>query len=155
MEGGDAEQTYRNFGWAGGWEALDEWDATERILGEARALQKSLQEGKKAPEGKFALVSRPQVSGLASHESWGRRAGAARILGREASQAGKSFITADAIGQKVGSPVVNVCDDPLIKNAIAYYEYDDEGVKARRRYLYKDGMIHEFLHNRETAAKMG
>ena len=155
MEGGDAEQTYRNYGWSGGWEALDEWDATERILGEARSLQKSLQEGKKSPEGKFDLVCGPQVSGIALHESCGHPTEADRILGREASQAGKSFITADAIGQKVGSPVVNVCDDPLIQNAIAYYEYDDEGVKARRRYLYKEGKIHEFLQNRETAAKMG
>ena len=154
VEGADAEQTYRNYGWSGGWEALDEWKASERILAEARSLERSLKEGKKSPEGKFDLICGPQVSGIASHESCGHPTEADRILGREASQAGKSFITADAIGQTVGSPVVNVCDDPTIKNAIAYYEYDDEGVKARRRYLYKAGKIHEFLQNRETAAKL-
>src|SRR3989304_9344789 len=119
MEGGDAEQTYRNYGWSGGWEALDEWDATERILGEARSLQKSLQEGKKSPEGKFDLVCGPQVSGTASHESCGHPTEADRILGREASQAGKSFITPDMIGEKVGSPEVNVCGDPTLKDASA------------------------------------
>jgi TldD protein len=155
MEGGDAEQTYRNYGWSGGWEALDEWKAVERIVAEARSLERSLKEGGKSPEGTFDLVCGPQVSGIASHESCGHPTEADRILGREASQAGKSFITADAIGQTVGSPEVNVCDDPTVPNAIAYYEYDDEGVKARRRYLYKDGKIHEFLQNRETAAKLG
>ena len=50
---------------------------------------------------------------------------------------------------------MNVVDDPTMKNVIAYYEYDDEGVKSRRRYLYRDGRINEFLQNRETAAKLG
>jgi TldD protein len=101
------------------------------------------------------LVVGPQVSGIASHESCGHPTEADRILGREASQAGKSFITPDMIGKKVGSASVNVVDDPTLANAIAYYAYDDEGVKSRRRYLYKEGRINEFLQNRETAAKLG
>jgi TldD protein len=28
-------------------------------------------------------------------------------------------------------------------------------VKARPRYLYKEGVVNEFLHNRETASRMG
>ncbi len=87
-----------------------------------------------------------------AHESGGHPTEADRILGREASQAGKSFITPQSVGQKVGSPVVTVVDDPTIEHAIAHYLYDDEGVRARRRYLYKEGKIHEFLQNRETAA---
>ena len=42
-----------------------------------------------------------------------------------------------------------------MEHAIAFYVTDDEGVKARRRYLYKDGLINEFLQNRETAAVLG
>src|SRR5439155_317691 len=53
-----------------------------------------------------------------------------------------------------GSEVVNVVDDPTVEHAIAYYRTDDEGVKARRRYLYKEGRVTEFLQNRETAAAM-
>src|SRR5437867_12380093 len=55
---------------------------------------------------------------------------------------------------RVGSDVVNVVDDPTVEHAIAYYRTDDEGVKARRRYLYKEGRVTEFLQNRETAAAM-
>jgi TldD protein len=87
-----------------------------------------------------------------AHESCGHPTEADRVLGREASQAGKSFITPQSLGQRVGSDVVNVVDDPTVEHAIAYYLYDDEGVRARRRYLYKGGLIHEFLQNRETAA---
>jgi TldD protein len=152
---GDAEQSYRNYGWSGGWEALDELRIMDKVIEEAKSLQLTLEKGKKSPEGKMDLVVGPQVSGIASHESCGHPTEADRILGREASQAGKSFITPDMIGKKVGSEHVNVVDDPTLANAIAYYAYDDEGVKSRRRYLYKEGRINEFLQNRETAAKLG
>jgi len=152
---GDAEQTYRNLGWSGGWEALDELKVMDKVIEEAKSLQATLEKGKKSPEGKMDLVVGSQVSGIASHESCGHPTEADRILGRESSQAGKSFITPEMMGKRVGSEVVNVVDDPTLANAIAYYAYDDEGVKARRRYLYKDGLINEFLHNRETAAKLG
>ena len=152
---GSAEQTSQNYGWSGGWEAMDELRMRERVIEEAKSMQNSLEHGKKSPEGKMDLVAGPQVTGIASHESCGHPTEADRVLGREASQAGKSFITPASVGQRVGSPVVNVCDDPTMEHGIAYYAYDDEGVKARRRYLYKEGIINEFLQNRETAAILG
>ncbi len=149
------EQTYRNYGWSGGWEGIHMWNLQNRVLEEARSMHRSLTEGKKSPEGKMDLVAGPQVAGIASHESCGHPTEADRVLGREASQAGKSFIPPDGIGMRVGSDVVTVVDDPTIDHAIAYYATDDEGVKARRRYLYKEGRVAEFLHNRETAAALG
>ncbi|MCI4371675.1 MAG: TldD/PmbA family protein [Thermoplasmata archaeon] len=154
VNGSDSEQTYRNYGWSGGWEGIRAWDLRNRVLEEARSMQRSLTEGKKSPEGKMDLIAGPQVSGIASHESCGHPTEADRVLGREASQAGKSFIPPDGIGMRVGSELVNVVDDPTVENAIAYYLTDDEGVKARRRYLYKEGRVTEFLHNRETAAAL-
>jgi len=154
MKGNDAEQCYRNFGWSGGWEAVHEWRAHDKVLEEARTCQAALDHGAKSPEGRMDLVVGPPVAGIMAHESCGHPTEADRVLGREASQAGKSFITPDAIGDKVGSPVVTVVDDPTVEHAIAYYLYDDEGVRARRRYLYKEGKIHEFLQNRETAAAL-
>ncbi len=152
---GDTEQTLRNYGWSGGWEALEELQFTEKIIEEARSLHTSLEKGRKMEPGIYDLLAGPQVAGIASHESCGHPSEADRILGREASQAGKSFITPESVGQKVGSDIVNVVDDPTLKNVIAYYEYDDEGVKSRRRHLYKNGKINEFLQNRESAAKLG
>jgi TldD protein len=152
MQDGEAEQTHRNYGWSGGWEGVRAWDLTNRILEEAKSMDRSLREGKKSPEGKMDLVVGPQVSGIAAHESCGHPTEADRVLGREASQAGKSFISPDGLGMKIGSEHVNVCDDPTIEHAIAYYVTDDEGVRARRRYLYKEGRVNEFLQNRETAS---
>ena len=154
MKGNDAEQCYRNYGWSGGWEALKEWNTLENVLGEARTCQNALDHGTKSPEGKMDLVVGPPVAGIMAHESCGHPTEADRVLGREASQAGKSFISPDMIGEKVGSPAVTVVDDPTVEHAIAYYLYDDEGVRARRRYLYKGGKVTEFLQNRETAAAL-
>jgi TldD protein len=78
-----------------------------------------------------------------------------RILGREMSQAGKSFVTPEMIGSRVGSEYATVVDDPTLPGSYGYYAYDQEGVKARPRYLYKEGVMNEFLTNRETAASLG
>ncbi len=152
VHGADAEQCRREYGWSGGWEGIRELHVAEKITDEARSMQRSLLEGKKSPEGKMDLIVGPQVSGIAAHESCGHPTEADRVLGREASQAGKSFIGPDGLGMKVGSELVNVCDDPTVEHAIAFYATDDEGVRARRRYLYKEGRVNEFLQNRETAS---
>jgi TldD protein len=152
---GNVEQTHRDYGWSGGWEGIREWDLTKKVLEEAKSMDRSLREGKKSPEGKMDLVVGPQVAGIASHESCGHPTEADRVLGREASQAGKSFIPPDGLGRVIGSEVVNVVDDPTVEHAIAFYSTDDEGVRARRRYLYKEGRVNEFLQDRETAAAFG
>ena len=158
VENGKPEQAYRQFGRSGGWEAFDEWRMTEALLHEAQMLQRIITEGKTVQPGKTNLVCGTEVTGIASHESCGHPIEADRILGREMSQAGRSFIYPGGpywMGTRIGNDIVTIVDDPTVRNSYGYYEYDDEGIKARRRYLYKDGIIDEFLHNRETAAKLG
>jgi len=157
VENGKPEQAYRQFGYAGGWEALTEWKMNEQTIKEAKVLQRVIKESKSIKPGKMDLICGPEVTGIAAHESCGHPMEADRISGREMSQAGRSFIYPGGpfwLKTKIGSPAVTIVDDPTVKNSYGYYEYDDEGIKARRRYLYKRGIINEFLHNRETAAKM-
>ncbi len=157
VEGGKSEQAYRQFGYSGGWEALDEWKLTEQMINEAKMLQGVIREAKAVTPGKMDLICGPEVTGIAAHESCGHPMEADRILGREMSQAGMSFIYPHGpfwLGSKIGSSIVNVIDDPTVKSSYGYYEYDDEGIKARPRILYKNGVINEFLQNRESASKM-
>jgi len=158
VENGKPEQAYKQFGRSGGWEAFDEWKMAESLLHDARVLQKLIKEGKNVKPEKMDLVCGPEVTGIAAHESCGHPTEADRILGREMSQAGRSFIYQGGsywLGTTIGSNLVTIVDDPTVENSYGYYEYDDEGIKARPRYLYKNGVINEFLHNRETAAKLG
>jgi len=158
VENGKPEQAYKQFGYAGGWEALEKWKLTEQMTHEAKVLQRVIKEAKAVKPRKMDLICGPEVTGIAAHESCGHPMEADRILGREMSQAGRSFIYPKGLfwlGTRIGSSAVTIIDDPTIKNSFGYYEYDDEGIKARPRYLYKKGVINEFLHNRETAAKLG
>ncbi len=150
-----SEEAYSQLGWTGGYDRWDEWDPKGTVTRMAGILDNTINHGKTLKNGKMDLIVGPEVTGIASHESCGHPSEADRILGREAYLAGESFIKPDMIGQRIGSDVVNVVDDPTVPNSFGYYKYDDEGVPARRRYLYKKGIINEFLQNRETAAITG
>ena len=156
-EQGKTEQAYEQFGYSGGWEAFKEFKIAEKMVHDAHVLKDVIAKAKAVKPGKMDLICGTEVTGIAAHESCGHPMEADRILGREMSQAGRSFIYQGGlywIGTRIGSEAVTIVDDPTVKNSYGYYLYDDEGVKARRRFLYKNGMINEFLHNRESAAKL-
>jgi len=49
---------------------------------------------------------------------------------------------------------VNITADATIPGALGGFAYDDEGVKAKRVYLVKNGIFVGYLNSRETAAKL-
>lgn len=158
VEQGKSEQAFEQFGYSGGWEAFDGWRMTEKLIHDTNVLKEVITKAKAVKPGPMDLVCGSEVTGIAAHESCGHPMEADRILGREMSQAGRSFIYEGSrfwMGTRIGSDVVTIVDDPTVGHSYGYYEYDDEGIKARRRHLYKNGIINEFLHNRETAAKLG
>jgi len=151
---GETEQSIREWGATGGWEKTVEWAAGAALAEEVRVLKELIDKGKPVKSGEYDLICGPEVAGIAAHESCGHPMEADRILGREMSQAGKSFVSPKMLGDRIGSKQATVIDDPTVPGSYGYYEYDDEGVKARPRFLYKKGIINEFLHNRETAGKL-
>ena len=158
VEDGKTEQLpFKEYGYSGGWEAFEKWKLEEDLAREVQVLQRLIREGKATKPGRMDLVCGPEVTGIACHESCGHPMEADRILGREMSQAGRSFIYPGGafwVGSRIGSDPVTIIDDPTMENSNGYYLYDDEGIKARPRYLYKNGIVNEFLQNRETAAKL-
>ena len=140
---------------SGGLELIEKDKPWEWAVKDVKALQKLIKEGQKPPEGKVDLVLAPEVVGIAVHESVGHPYELDRIMGREAAQAGESFVKPEMLGERIGSEAVTVIEDPTIPNSWGFYLYDDEGVKARPRYLIREGIINEFLMNREYAAYLG
>ncbi|MBW3011836.1 TldD/PmbA family protein [Candidatus Woesearchaeota archaeon] len=149
------KQRYLSYNQVKGLEALDEWKLDETVVSEAKALHNNLAKGQSPPTGEMDIVVGPEVVGIAVHESTGHPYEADRILGREAAQAGESFVTPGMIGTKIGSDIVNVSEDPTLPGSSGFYLYDDEGVKARKRRLILNGNINEFLQNRQTASVLG
>ncbi len=152
---GQTEQSVREFGATGGWEVVAGWELPTVLAAEVKMLKSQIEKGKRVKPGTMDLVCGPEVAGIAAHESCGHPMEADRILGREMSQAGRSFVSPDMVGKRIGSKYATVVDDPTVPGSYGYYAYDQEGVRGRARYLYKEGLIHDFLHNRETAAKLG
>lgn len=150
-----SSQRQWQYGNTAGWEAVKKWDIPKILRNEVLVMKNNLLKGKAPPKGILDVVVGPQLTGIMVHESVGHPYEADRIFGREAAQAGESFITDNMVGKRVGSEVLTVIDDPTIENSFGFYLYDDEGIAARKRFLIKNGIITEFLHNRETAYKMG
>jgi len=142
-------------GETGGWERLEEWNAPRYVSEEAATLGRILREAKQAPREELDLVLGSEVTGIICHESCGHPQEADRILGREAAQAGESYVKPDMIGHRIGTEAVTVVDDPTVPTSYGFYQYDEEGVRAARRILIKNGVIAGFLQNRETASELG
>lgn len=148
----------RTLSWAasGGHEWLKNWRPIEASAEETKILEKILMTAKEPPREPVDVVVGSEVIGLLVHESAGHPMEADRILGREAAQAGESYVKPEMIGkERIGSELATVIEDPTIPGSGGYYLYDDEGVPARARYLYKEGIIYEPLHNRHTGKLLG
>lgn len=148
-------QRFEEIGGSGGVEQLDTWRLEEEIPKNIKIYEQILLSAIEPPKEEIPVVVGSEIVGLVVHESCGHPSEADRILGREAAQAGKSFIRQDMIGYRIGNEYATVIDDPTIPGGFGFYLYDDEGVPARPKYLYKEGVINEFLHNRWTAYIFG
>jgi TldD protein len=137
-----------------GWEVIDDWNPSRIAADEAKMMSMMLRQGTPPPRGEVDLVLGSEVTGIICHESCGHPQEADRILGREAAQAGESYVKPNMIGNRVGSEHVTIIDDPTLQNSYGFYLFDDEGVKASPRTLIKEGKIADLLHNRETAAEL-
>ncbi|HEV8289645.1 MAG TPA: TldD/PmbA family protein [Candidatus Norongarragalinales archaeon] len=153
-QGAKTAQQNRQYGAVAGLEVLEEWPLERRFAKDARFLEKALKEGVNPPHGPLDVIVGPDITGIMTHESVGHPLEADRILGREAAQAGESWVKKDSIGTKYGSKHVTIVDDPTIAKSYGNYAFDDEGVPARKRVLIEKGYLNSFLHNRETAGAL-
>ena len=123
-----------------------------RVASEAVALLRA----PACPHGRTTLVLAGEQLGLQVHESVGHAVELDRVLGREASYAGTSFVPADGIGSlRFGSERVNVTADATTPGGLGSFRWDDEGVEGRPVPIVRDGVLAGFLSSRETASEIG
>ncbi len=140
------------YGASGGLEWLDYWKVESELEKKIREVDNVLTKGKVPREGKTDVVLSSMLAGIMAHESVGHPFEADRILGREAAQAGMSYLK-DLKSNKIGSSAVSVIDDPTLPNSNGFFQIDDEGIKARPKYLIKNGEINELLQDRFSSPK--
>jgi len=138
-----------------GYEFIEEMDLlknAERIAEEANQLLVAPY----APEGVMDIVLGGSQLALQVHESCGHPAELDRVLGKEISFAGGSFLTLDKLNTfTYGSSQVNIVADATVPGGLGTFGFDDEGVPASRSYLVKQGKFVGYLTSREDAFKLG
>jgi TldD protein len=123
-----------------------------RVAAEAVALLRA----PACPHGRTTLVLCGEQLGLQVHESVGHAVELDRVLGREASYAGTSFVPPDGIGSlRFGSEHVNVTADATTPRGLGSFRWDDEGVEGRPLPIVRNGVLAGFLTSRETASEIG
>jgi Predicted Zn-dependent proteases and their inactivated homologs len=147
-------QRFENLGESSGWEAVERWNLTHRMAEEAKEIGRALVYGVEPPRESVNVVLGSEIVGLVCHESCGHPGEADRMLGREAAQAGETYLKPELLGTVIGSEHVTVVDDPRLPRSFGYYLYDDECVAAGERVLIQRGVLTGLLHNRETAAEL-
>lgn len=97
--------------------------------------------------GKYTVILSPLAAGIFAHESFGHKSEADFMVGDENMK--KEW----AIGKKVGSDILSIIDDGN-ESGNGYTPFDDEGNRASKTWLIKDGILQGRLHSSPTAADL-
>lgn len=97
--------------------------------------------------GKYNIIADPLLTGTFIHEAFGHACEADLVLAEES-------ILKDKIGEKLGPEFINIIDDPGKESFYGSIIFDSECIQAKKVQLVKDGILNEFMHNRETSSKM-
>lgn len=124
----------------------------ERIRTEALELLRAPE----CPSGEKTLILEGSQVAIQVHESCGHPIELDRVLGTEISLAGGSFLTLDKLGKfRYGSRSVHITADATLEGGLGSFGYDDEGVKAQRTDIIREGIFVGYLTSRETAVVLG
>jgi TldD protein len=107
-----------------------------------------LLKGRRPPSGRLPLVADPDLTGVFVHEALGHACEADAIIGGDSILEGR-------VGERIASELVSVYDDPTKKGAFGSFPYDDEGVRAMKKTLLKDGVLKCYIQTRSTAFRLG
>jgi TldD protein len=137
---------FESLGWAAGFEAVEGLESKAETAAQ-RALD--LLEAKPVQGGVYPVVLNPELAGVFIHEAFGHLC--------EADFFYKNPRLQEILkpGRQFGMDTLNVVEGGFIPGVRGNYPYDDEGVPRKKLYLIKDGVLQGFMHNRETAARMG
>ena len=103
------------------------------------------------PSGVANLLLDHQLVGVLAHEAVGHTAEADLVLA--------GSFTKGKLNQKVCDERITLVDSPTIKGSnwegSGWLPYDDEGVKGKKTYIIKDGIMTSYLTNRAFATELG
>ncbi|HEV2123989.1 MAG TPA: TldD/PmbA family protein [Chloroflexota bacterium] len=140
----------RRYDWLsqGGTGGLELVDVPEQALEELRDTAVMLLSARSMTPGVYDVVTDPGVTGVLAHEAFGHGVETDMFLKDRARGA-------EYVGKEVGSPLVNIVDDPTVPGAYGSYFIDDEGQVATPTQIIKDGVLQRGLSDLYSATRLG
>jgi TldD protein len=129
----------------GGWELLTFSDEELQTIAD-RAV--ALLGAERIEPGEYTLVTAPGVTGTIVHESFGHGVETDMFV-KERARA------AQYIDQVVGSPLVNIWDDPSYPGVMGSYFFDDEGMLSSPTQIVENGVFRRGITDLYSAAQLG
>jgi TldD protein len=127
------------------------FSAIEGMHEQVREMARHAVELLTAPQvkgGEYTVVLDPVLAGVFVHEAFGHLSESDFVYENEHM---KEIMV---LGKQFGAPLLNIVDSAAEPGLRGSFKYDDEGVRAVKTYLIKEGKLVGRLHSRETAAKM-
>ncbi len=146
---GQLQTVSQSMGATGGWSCVFDRDPRAMAIRAVHTAVDLL--SAPAPEGgKAVVVMAPSIVGLLVHEAIGHTVEADFVQAGSAARG--------RLGEQVASEKVTLCDSGVSEHAPwagGTIPVDDEGVLAGRTEIIRQGKLVGYLHNRESAARMG
>jgi TldD protein len=150
MKNGERQVGMRSIGATGGWDCLFRREGAGQLAEQSAKTAVDLLAARRPEGGRRTVILAPSIVGLLVHEAIGHTV--------EADFVSAGSVAAGKIGQRVASDLVTLCDSgqsELAEGAAGSIPVDDEGVRAGRTVIIRNGMLASYLHDRESAAKYG
>jgi len=95
---------------------------------------------KEGISGTYDVILDPELTGLLAHEAIGHACEADIVYKKQS-------VLANKLEKKLAPDFVNLIDDPnpTSRNLYGSLIYDDEGFKAKNKYLIKNGKLNEYI----------
>lgn len=134
--------------WQKGGTRFDELqDVGETLRAAVREQAYFLRNSVPVEPGSWPVVLSPEAAGVFAHESFGHKSESDFMLSDE------SMREEWQLGKTVGSPILSIAESGSVPGT-GYVPYDDEGTKAKKNYLIKNGVLAGRLHNAMSAAAL-
>jgi TldD protein len=129
----------------GGLELLD---VSDEELADCAATAASLLSAGSVSPGTHDVIADPLTSGTIAHEAFGHGVETDMFV-KERARA------AEYVGQRVGSELVNILDDPTVPGGYGSYFVDDEGQLATGTAIIRDGIFQRGITDLYSATRLG
>jgi TldD protein len=142
---GDGFETH---GASRGFEAFEGEGSPEAVAERALSHARDALKASRPPAGYLTVITRPELTGVFAHESFGHLTEGDFVAAGTSPLAGR-------LGEAIASEEVTIVDAGFDERGGYVLLADDEGVPARKVVLVERGVLKGYLHSRESAALLG